>query len=329
MDISIIVVCYKGWERLRKCLDSLDRFRGDKFRFEVIVVDNNSDDGTISELKAEHPRFRFIHNPLNGGYANGNNLGARNASGEFILVLNPDTEALEGEIEKMLDIARSHPEYSIISCRQVNEKGKLTPSTGQFPRFGNLTGFQRSLSQLIKGKVPVKRDPLSKSVICPDWISGSVVWMKRDLYEKFGGFYEGFWMYYEDVDLCKRVTESGGKVVSLDDVTIEHNHGGSSRINLSTAAITKAEVQISKHLYISRNMKGAEGFITQVFLVINNIISGALMALAGIVFFFVPKIFIRTVIFKRLLEYYAGSIVRKSWISPRSVIFRASNVKKS
>jgi GT2 family glycosyltransferase len=323
IDISIIVVCYRGWDRLTRCLDSINRLKSGKFSYEVIVVDNNSCEETIYDLEKKFSAFKFIHNKVNGGYANGNNLGSSHAKGEFILVLNPDTEASETEVEKLLISARSHPEYSIISCRQINENGKETASTGEFPRFGNLTGFQRTVSQLFKSGGTKSKDIKGESVISPDWISGSVVWMRRDLYQSLNGFFEGFWMYYEDVDICKRVSKAGGKIIHLNNITIEHNHGGSSRINLKTASVTKTEVHISRHLYIARNMKGFERLIIQAFLVVNNLISGAVMASAGILLFFIPKIFLRTMIFFRLLEYYVRAFIRNSWISPRSVLYNS------
>lgn len=327
IDISVIVVCFRGWARLRKCLDSLAGFRGDTFSYEVIVVDNNSGDQVIHDFVRKYPDFRFILNPVNGGYANGNNLGCRNASGEYVLILNPDTEADENEIARMLEEARAHPEYSIISCRQVNDRGKETTATGDFPEFSNLTGFQRSVARIFRKTAAPVTD--NSHVTFPDWISGSVVWMKRDLYLQLGGFYEGFWMYYEDVDICRRINREMGKVVRLNNVTIIHNHGGSSRVNKRIAAITKTEVQISRHLYVSRNIKGAEGVLTQIFLVVNNIISGAILAAAGLIFFFVPALFLRTRIFFRLLGYYAGAALRQSWIGPRSVLYPGRMLKKA
>lgn len=327
IDVSVIVVCFRGWARLRKCLDSLAAFRGETFSFEVIVVDNNSGDRVIHDFERKYPDFRFILNPVNGGYANGNNLGCRNASGEYVLVLNPDTEASENEIARMLDEARAHPEFSIISCRQVNDRGKETPCTGDFPEFANLTGFQRSVSRIFRKSAAAATD--TDQVMFPDWVSGSVVWMKRDLYLQLGGFYEGFWMYYEDVDICRRINREKGKVVRLNNVTVIHNHGGSSRVNKKTASITKTEVHISRHLYVSRNIKGAEGAFIQIFLVANNIISGAIMAAAGLIFFFVPALFLRTTIFFRLMGYYAGAALRRSWIGPRSVLYPGRMLKKA
>jgi len=325
-DLSIIIVCYKGWDRLIKCLDSLNQFKGDCFRFEVIVVDNNSGDGYISTIETRYPGFRFIHNYINGGYAHGNNLGSYSASGEYLLILNPDTEVTEIEVDKLLIFARSNPGYSLVSCRQVNENGRESKASGDFPSFWNLTGFQRSLLKIIrreKGK-----NIQSENVTCPQWISGSVMLIRKDLFQQLEGFYEGFWMYYEDVDLCKRVSESGGKIAFTQDITIEHNHGGSSRINVRTISVTKAEVSVSQHLYVSRHLTGAERILSQVLLVANNIVSGAVMAIVGVLLFFIPPVFVRSAIFLRLLNYYAGAIVRQSWISPRSALFQSAVVKK-
>jgi GT2 family glycosyltransferase len=150
-------------------------------------------------------------------------------------------------------------------------------------------------------------------------VSGSVILIKRELYKRMGGFFEGYWMYFEDMDLCKRVIDEGGKIAFLNDVTIEHNHGGSTRINLKTASITKTEVQISRHVYVSRNIKGAERIFMQIFLVINNLISGAVMAIFGLILFFIPKVFVRFIVLFRLAGYYTGALFRFSWISKRAV----------
>jgi hypothetical protein len=103
------------------------------------------------------------------------------------------------------------------------------------------------------------------------------------------------------------------------DIVIEHNHGGSSRINLKTTSITKTEVNISRHLYISKHKSGIEKTLIQSFLVINNIISGCVIAIPGMALFFIPKLLVRTLIFLRLISYYIVSLFRSSWISARSV----------
>jgi GT2 family glycosyltransferase len=133
-DLSVIIVSYKGWDRLGKCLDSLKKFTGNLFSFEVIIVDNSSDQ-TIKEIERRYPIFRFIQNPVNGGFGNGCNLGAETANGKFILFLNPDTVVTEVEIGKLLKASEQNPDFFITSCRQENEQGKESKATGQFPRY--------------------------------------------------------------------------------------------------------------------------------------------------------------------------------------------------
>ncbi len=224
---------------------------------------------------------------VNGGFANGNNLGSKSAKGEYILFLNPDTVVIEAEIEKLLVLARSNPGYSLISCRQVTENGRESRATGDFPTILSLTGFQRSVMQLLKKKEG--NSATAVNVTFPDWISGSVILISNKLFLQLEGFYEGFWMYYEDVDLCKRVAERGGKIAFARDITIEHNHGGSSRVNINTTSITKTEVKISLHLYVSRHLTGSQRILGQLFLVLNNIISGAVMALIGLLSSLFPR----------------------------------------
>jgi hypothetical protein len=312
MDLSVIIVCYKGWERLSKCLESLNAFVSGSFSMEVIVVDNNSGDGIINEFENKFKRFRFIRNNLNGGYAYGCNKGAAEASGDFLLILNPDTVVREKEIEKLLANAKSHPEYYIISCRQVSENGKESRAAGRFPAL--------SLRNLFIWKP-------DNTVSFPDWVSGSLMLTGREIFNRLNGFDESFWMYYEDVDICKRARMAGGEIACYNDIVIEHNHGGSSRINLKTTSITKCEVQISRHLYIHKYFRGLKRFLFQLIVIADNLLTGIIAGAIGLLFFFVPKIFIRFIILLRLIKYYWDSLLRRSWISTRSVITSKASYK--
>jgi GT2 family glycosyltransferase len=162
-DLSVIIVSYKGWERLSRCLDSLSAFKGCLFDMEVLVVDNSSD-GEIKEIEKKYPGFGFIQNSLNGGFGNGCNLGAEKACGRFLLFLNPDTEVKEEEIGKLLHLSEQRKDYYVTSCRQVDENGRESRATGDFPGPWNLTGFQRSLAGLFRGKA----DGKDVDVIFPD-----------------------------------------------------------------------------------------------------------------------------------------------------------------
>jgi GT2 family glycosyltransferase len=316
MDISVIIVCYKGWERLKRCLEALDTFTGTRFGMEVIVVDNHSMDDTINKLEERFPKFSFLHNTINGGFANGCNLGTVNATGEFLLFLNPDTVAAETEIVKLLNAARSDPGHFILSCRQVSENGKESRAAGSFPELWNLTGFLK----LVSGRRN-KNYSTGNRILYPDWVSGSVIMIRREIFTKLNGFDEDFWLYSEDVDLCRRVKNMGGGIAYYRDIVVEHNHGGSSRINFKTISVTKCEVLISRHVYIQKHKKRTERAVIQAFMVINNLLTGLISGLAGIILFLIPELLVRTLVFFKLLNYYTGALLRHSWISPRSVNF--------
>lgn len=324
-DLSIIIVSYKGWKRLEKCLESLSSFSGESFRSEVIIVDNKSEDETLFEFENRFKKFRFIRNSVNGGFANGCNLGAKESKGSFLLFLNPDAVASESELKKLLDVARENSSFGIVSCSQINERGKKCIVSGPFPNLFNLTGFQRSVLKLLtphSSPLTPHSSPLTPDISFPDWVSGSVILLRKEVFEKINGFDEDFWMYFEDVDICRRVTNTDLKIALCGNISIEHNHGGSSRINLKIASLTKTEVNISRHVYIGKHKKGIEKLVIQSFLVINNLITGFIMSLLGLLLFFIPKVFARTLIFLRLFKYYIVSVSKLSFISPRSVNFK-------
>jgi len=317
-DVSIVIVAYRGQAKLLKCLESLIAFKARNLSYQVIVVDNDVSGDPAPDLESRFKGFKFIRNKVNGGFGNGNNLGAESACGEFILILNPDTVLNEAAIERLVNLARANPDYSVISCRQVNREGKDTKVAGDFPTIWTLTGLQRSLLKIFSKRKLAEKE--QDDVYFPHWISGSLMLIRKKLFVELQGFYEGFWMYYEDVDLCKRVTERGGRIVLARDVKIEHNHGGSSRSDLRITAMTKTEVRISQHIYIARNMKGMKRLISQSFLVVNNLITGSVTALSGILLFFLPVVFVRTLIFARIISYYLYALGRGSWIGRRSVL---------
>lgn len=313
-DISIIIVNYKSWKHLSDCLDALKNFKKNKFSFEVIVVDNFSNDGLLNEFLKKYSEFTFIENSGNNGFANGCNLGALNSVGNHLLFLNPDTIADEKTIYFMLKKASSNPEYGIVSCNQVNSNGSSEKIDRLFPSpltlFGLLRVFFRSFSKNTKE---------NKKLIFPDWVSGSVILISRKWFQKVNGWDEDYWMYYEDVDLSKKVRGEGGEVVLLKNKSIIHNHGGSSRINLKTAAITKTEVLISKHVYIHNHFNGALKFVMFFGLIFVNIIFKFILALIGIIFFFIPKLKLNLYLFIEMVKYYYHTLKKGSWLSSRSM----------
>ena len=320
-ELSIIIVSYKGYKRLKQCLDSFASFNSENLKIEVIVVNNCPGDQEFNSLFENYPSFRPVENSKNGGYGNGCNLGASIAHGAFYLILNPDTIVSEYSIISLVDFLKSNSTVMAASCKQVNEAGKESIAWGAFPDCQNLTGIMRKLfSTGYKSQIKHKEE-FSSEIFFPDWISGSVMLIRKDDYKKLNGFDEDFWMYFEDVDFCRRIRYSGGEIAFCTNITIEHNHGGSSRIDIETASITKTEVLISKHLYISKHFSGAKRVFIQTFLVVNNLLSLIVVAAVGLIFFYVPKFFLRSYMLTHIITYYAECLRRNSWISPRSVNF--------
>ena len=326
--LSIIIVGYKGYKRLQKCLDSLASFKDKNLKVEIIVVNNCPGDAEFKYLLNNYTSFRYIENSRNGGYGNGCNLGASIANGEFYLILNPDTIVSEQSLIKLVDFLNANPAIMAVSCRQVNERGKESVAWGAFPNHLNLTDMIRKLFSTIPKSQIKHKENYSSDLFFPDWISGSAILIRKDDYKKINGFDEDFWMYFEDVDLCRRIRNSGGEIAFCTNIIIEHNHGGSSRINRETASITKTEVCISKHLYISKHTSGLKKIGLQTFLVINNLVTLIPMAAIGFIFFFVPKLFLRVFMLTHMITYYAGCLMRNSWVSPRSANFDSKRRKR-
>ncbi|MDD9894103.1 MAG: glycosyltransferase family 2 protein [Gammaproteobacteria bacterium] len=251
--VSILIVNYRCWEKLSACLDSLLTEHPDTLATEIIVVDNQSNDGKMVAFSQRYPTVRFIENAGNLGFANGCNLAANHATGEVLLFLNPDTLVTPGQLSKLLSSKKELPQVGLLSCRQLDGKGRNQRAFGYFDNLWTTFGLTRAIAQrLFPEKYPSPRADLKEITEC-DWISGSVVMVERHHYDLLGGWDDSFWMYCEDVDLCKRAWQNHLKVAYNPNVAITHLHGGASRSSSETKALTKSEVIISKHNFVRKH----------------------------------------------------------------------------
>ncbi len=322
IDVSIVIVNYKSWDALTECLEALTTIYSNRFSFETIVVDNHSNDGKLETFQNLFPSINFIKNSGNNGFANGCNTGANLAKGEYLLFLNPDTVAGENAIYELLNSAKTNPDFGIVTCTQLNEKGKAYKEVRFFPSLKNLFGTFRAINKLFtKSKIKQDFNP-EKTIIFPDWATGAVIFMSVAWYKKINGWNEKYWLYFEDVDICKRVANQGGKVALLRKSTILHKHGGASRINIKTKALTKTEVLISQHIYFNEHSKGFDRSLIQFLILLPLLFGKTIMAILGIIFFFVPKLKVNLYIFKNLFSYYISAIYNRTWTSPRSILYK-------
>jgi GT2 family glycosyltransferase len=235
IDLSIIIVSYNAKELLRKCLESISRFQQD-LDFEVMVIDNHSDDGSTEMLKGKYSRVKLLQNQRNLGFAAACNQGILRSRGRFILLLNPDTEFTSGGITKMVEFLAAHSQVGICGPQMIDPKGEVLFSCRSFPSF--LTAISSSQSVLNRF---FSNNPLSKKYLLKDvdrsqekevdWVSGSSLLAKREVFEKIGLLDEIFFMYVEDVDFCYRAKKSGFLVYYFPQAIVVHQVGASTRRN--------------------------------------------------------------------------------------------------
>ncbi len=319
LDISIIIVNYRGWQSLNKCLHSISEINNNQFTFEVIIVDNFSNDNKFEQFKNKFSQFKFVLNSGNNGFSNGCNLGAKTATGEYLFFLNPDTKITQKAIFVLLDTAKKNRDYAILACQQINEKGKIYNHNKLFPSFFRLFGFTRAIYKKLNNKYLTQKFDSSKNILFPDWVTGAVIFISRKWLDKVNGWNEDYWLYFEDVDLCKKIANKGGKIVLLKQPNIFHEHGGASRINIQTKALTKAHVILSKHIYINTHFSGFIKYVSLFLVITVTLIEKMVLFLLGCVLFFIPKLKVNIYLFKHIVKYYYNSVIHCTLVSEKSM----------
>ena len=319
MDISIIIVNYRGWKALDECLESIKSIHSKTFDFEVLVVDNFSNDGQFPVFKHKYSTFIFVENSGNNGFSNGCNLGASMAQGNHFLFLNPDTKLTLLALETLLETAKSHTEIGILSCLQINENNIFYNQKNLFPALGRFFGISRSVYRNLNKKKLEIRFNKTDTIFYPDWVTGAVIFISREWFNKIAGWNEDYWLYFEDVALCKKMNSIGGKVAVTRQATIFHQHGGASRLNVKTKALTKTEVIISKHVYINNQFSSVVNLYLQTLLIIGVIVEKLFLSILSLILFFIPKLKVNRLMLKNLIIYYLNAIKNQTWISPRAM----------
>jgi N-acetylglucosaminyl-diphospho-decaprenol L-rhamnosyltransferase len=231
-DISVVIVSYKVPEFLRACLASLQR-EVVGCSYEVIVVENASGDGSAELVRDEFPNARLIALDRNIGFAGGSNLGARAAKGEYVLMLNPDTELVGDTLTALLGYARAHPQVGLIGGRTLTANGELEPgSCWGAQSLWSLVCFASGMSTLFSGSRLFNPESLGgwprDSARQVDIVTGCLCLAPRSVWEQLGGFDEKFFMYGEDADLSARARKLGYHAAITPDAVIVHHVGASS-----------------------------------------------------------------------------------------------------
>ena len=321
MKLSIIIVNFRGWHDLATCLDSLAYLLDDTVpTTEIIVVDNCSDDGQFGPMSERYGKVIFVENTGNHGFAHGCNHGVLSASGDQLLFLNPDARDPGDQVRHFLQIKSKHDGNTLLTVRQLDQNGKAQKVFDNFPSALTLLGPIRALLRLFAPKHYADARKVVAARLEVDWVSGAAVMIARSTFNALGGWCDDYWMYSEDVDLCRRARNLGFGVAYSGEATLEHRHGGTSRRNVETTALTKSEVIISRHLYAHRHLAWPHAALYHSLIIIFRYLPLALAAGVKGVWKKAPQtIHIRAVMFTRLSAYYRRIFREGNWLSKRSV----------
>ena len=233
VDLSIIIVNYNVKEFLQNLLNSLIKATAN-ITSEIIVVDNASDDGSVQVIKKRFPKIKLIVNKENVGFGSANNQALKMAEGKFIVLINPDTLVKEDTFKKLLNFFDSTPEAGLAGCKVLNPDGTLQLACRRgFPKpwtsFTKVFGLSRVFpkSKLFARYNLTYLDENETYEV--DAISGAFMMMRREVYNKIGGFDTKFFMYGEDLDFCYRTQQAGFKVYYFSETEIIHFKGESTK----------------------------------------------------------------------------------------------------
>lgn len=278
VDLSIVIVNWNVAPLLRRCLLSIRQACSPSragsplpptLRCETIVIDCASSDDSVEMVRREFPDTRLIARSDNLGYARGNNLGLGLAQGRYLMILNPDTEVQGDALAVMVNYLETHPQVGVVSPQLRYPDGSLQSSRRRFPNLA--TAFWEST--LLHQWFPDNRfarhyhmaDRPADATQAVDWAVGAALMMRRSAWQQVGPLDEGYFMYFEELDWCRRCRALGWEIHYLPAACIIHHEGKSSEQIPAARAI---RFQCSKIRYFSRYHGRAWGELLRAFLLL-------------------------------------------------------------
>lgn len=243
-DVSVIIVNWNTRDLLAQCLQSLYETTSD-LNLEVIVVDNASSDGSPEMVRKRFPQVQLIENRENVGFARANNQAIERCGGRYVLLLNSDTQALPGSLDKTVRFMDHHPRAGIAGVRLLDADGIFQASYIPFPtlwqEFLMLSGLGRLLIRPTFPSCGPQTEKRAQKI--EGYVEGAYLMARRQALDHIGGLDERIFMYAEEVDWCYRFAQAGWEVWYLPDVAIVHYGGQSS---------TQRQGRMEAELYRSR-----------------------------------------------------------------------------
>lgn len=227
VDLSIIIVNYRSKGLVKTCLKGIYQAHIQR-SFEIIVVDNASHDGCVEMVHEFYPGVKTIAAKENLGLAFGNNLGIRASRGAYLLIINPDIAVFEGMVEKMIEYLEKNSHVALLGPKLINPDQTVQSSIYRFP-----TPVVPLYRRTPLGRLPWAKTILSEYVLAGrdrnvprpvDWVLGACMLIQRQAYEVIGDMDERFFLYFEDVDWCRRFWSAGYEVHYFPGASLVHYH---------------------------------------------------------------------------------------------------------
>ncbi len=243
VKLIIIIVNYNTKVLLKQCIGSIYE-NTHNTDFEIIVIDNNSNDGSVEMLEHDFPKVRIIANNENLGFARANNQGLMEGEGEYFLLLNSDTRVKASAIDIMKDFMDSNSSAGIIGSKVFYPDYRVQGTARSFPSPINaIFGRKSVLTKLFPNNRFSRKylTCLSDNLTAPfevDWVSGACFMIRQKVIDDIGLMDEGYWMYWEDADWCYRAKKTGWRIYCVPEAQIIHYEGESSKKDHSRSIIS-------------------------------------------------------------------------------------------
>ena len=245
-EVSVLIVSFNTRDLLRECIQTLQR-ESSGVSYEIIVIDNASRDRSADMVAAEFPQARLIRSEINLGFAAANNQGFEISRGRYIVLLNSDAFLRPGTLRLSIDHMDAHPDAGLAAGRLVGSDDSWQPSARMFPSPLNSMLAMSGLA----AKYPKSRffgradrtwaDPHQPALV--DWVPGAYSIIRRDVLDRVGFFDERFFLYYEEVDLCRRIKTAKNDIWYWPDISLVHL-GGESAKTIKTQKVSNAGSQL-------------------------------------------------------------------------------------
>ncbi len=251
--LSIIIVNWNVQELLDRCLASIYAADLPPGSFEIIVVDSASQDDSVAMAREKYPAVRLLAQAENVGFTRGNNIGLAQAQGDFLLLLNPDTEVSRNALGTLVEYLQDNLSVGIVGPHTLNSDGSHQSTRRRFPTLK--TGIFESTWLARAAPSSVERDYRmlesdDDDITMVDWVQGSALMLRRELYWEIGGLDDAYVMYSEELDYCRRAKNAGWQVAYHGGAIITHHGGKSSE---QVAAQTLIHFHTSKLRYFRKH----------------------------------------------------------------------------